>query len=553
MKERRKVELAFLLLALLGLFVVAGEARAHNRAVHQKSTETAYLIMKMATLPKYTVDHLMFKRPASVPLEQQADWDTFVKGIGDAALWYGTLPSQLPLPASMSCWWPIEGGPTPGMTVEQSHAMTGPLNQVPFTVSLDYLISGSMCGIPAEPYKPGGAAPNPFDDVSADRTGNILGFWTADVDTHDSDSRMWVRPTNIWGIQQMKEASADVWDAGAGAVLIPIYCAWECFWSIFGMGNCKKCIDAAEEIASENNPVKAIDSLVGGVDANSSVFTGLWHHVKAHGPHSDTYDTRQGYFGEEAYTGILPGPSELVTMAFSDLVGLSVKPGEAQGVKHYQIYGANDGHPDSVERSDEDWQWTTWPHVPFCPVDNLGFYGWREFRDSPGHPVKMLGFALHAIDDASTVHHMSGTFGWGHEPFEDAELALWPRTMCQGFGQEDQVAQINTIAEMAYHLYRGIQKWQAENGTKDVPLRILIDDLASTVEELVAAASTSPYSYVATELKALGADEMAMSLYTNDNDLLLEVIHPATEAGLAVKIAFLFSAAELLAPEEVVP
>lgn len=252
--------------------------------------------------------------------------------------------------------------------------------------------------------------------------------------------------------------------------------------------------------------------------------------------------------------GLFPGPSELVATALSDLVGLSVKPSDAEGVKKYQIYGANDGHPDSVQRSDEDWQWTTWPHVPFCPVDNLGFWGWREFRDGEEHVVSYLGFPLHAIDDASTVHHMSGTFGWGHVPFEDAEYALWAGTMRQGVGEEEQIAQIRTIVAMAYGKYRGIKAWRAERGDPSgVPLRILIDDLSLYVEALIADSGATPYSYVASELKAAGQDDLAMQFYTSDPTLLNEIIRPATEAGLAVKIAFLLAAAEALAPEEVTP
>lgn len=293
----RKHDVGVWLCAVLALAVWFGvplKVQGHNRAVHQKSTETAFLIMKMASLQKYTKDHIMFIRPDSVPEAEQAEWDEFVARLAASSKWYGTLQSHLLPPASFVCGWAIEGGATNTMSAAQSTAMTGPMNLVPFSVSTDYHTSGSACGIPAEPYKPGGAVANPFDDVSSDRTGNILGFWTADVDMHDMDSRMWMRPTNVPGIQQLKEAADEGYKAGAESILVPIACAWKCFWSIFGLSDCKKCVDAVEDFVDSNDPVKALDSLVPGGDVNDSMFTGLWHHIKAHGPHSDTYDVRQG-------------------------------------------------------------------------------------------------------------------------------------------------------------------------------------------------------------------------------------------------------------------
>jgi hypothetical protein len=547
MKQKIIKALILLFVAILPASLLTfRDVSAHNRAVHQKSTDTAYCIMRVAESKSLRKEIL--SKPAEVPASQQQDWDDFITRMGKAAHWYRSLPSKLPAPGSLVCPFAIGDGLTNSISQAQASAMSGPLGSVPFNVSLDYL-SGSSCGFSSEAYHPGGI----FDNLSSDYTGNVLGLWTADVDTHENDTHMWLRPTNLPGIQQLKDGADDAYKAGATSLLVPVYCAAKCIAAFFGFGDCDDCIKGAEDFIDSHDPVKALDNIVPGIgDFSSSLFVGLWHHIKGYGPHSNTYDVYQGYFGDEAFNGF-PGPSELVTTAISDAVGLSVKPGDSEGVAKYQIYGANDGHPDSVHRSDEDWKWTTWPHVPFSPVDNLGFYGWAQFRDQTAHPVNFLGYPLHAIDDASTSPHMAGTFGWGHEPFEAAEYELWPTTMYHSY-QAEQKRQIGRIVLNAYKKYRDIEQWRQEYGnTADVPLRILTNDLATYTNDLIAASSSSPFSFIASELKLTGSDDMARKIYTSDATLLAEVIRPATEMALAIKIAFLLAAAETVAPKEVQP
>ena len=545
MKQKSiKVLLLFIPAALASLLAIANVS-AHNRAVHQKSTETAYFIMHVTE--SGDLRKSLFSRPDEVPPDQQQEWENFITKIGKAAKWYQSQPSQLPPPGSLVCPFGIEGVMN-SIGQAEAIAMSGPLGLVPLSVSTDYL-SGSSCGFCSEEYLPGGI----FDGFSKDRTGNVLGLWTADVDTHENDTHMWMRPTNLPGIQQFKEGTDDAYKAGASAILIPVACAVKCLAALFGFGSCSSCIKGAKHFIDSHDPVKGIDSIIPGINyPSSALVVGLWHHIKAYGPHSDTYDVNQGYYGMEPFNGY-PGPAELVTTALSDLVGLSVKPGESDGVARYQIYGAADGHPDSVYRSDEDWKWTTWPHVPFSPVDNLGFYGWAQFRDQVSHPVNFLGYPLHAIDDASTSPHMAGTFGWGHEPFEDAEYQLWSTTM-NHYDPALQKAQIKRIAAAAFEKYQFVKQWRAENGKiSDVPLRVLTNDLAAYTNGLIASSSSTPFSAIATELKFTGSDEKARAIYTSDTELLDQVIRPATEMALAVKIAFLLAAAETVAPGEVQP
>ena len=66
-------------------------------------------------------------------------------------------------------------------------------------------------------------------------------------------------------------------------------------------------------------------------------------------------------------------------------------------------------YQDRVRRDKADWQFTTIAHTPFEPVNNMAWFGWTHFRDEQIHPVRMLGWPLHAIGDATVPHHVTGT------------------------------------------------------------------------------------------------------------------------------------------------
>jgi len=63
------------------------------------------------------------------------------------------------------------------------------------------------------------------------------------------------------------------------------------------------------------------------------------------------------------------------------------------------------------------------PRFPMIDDNNLGYHGWRRWRDDPCKRIDNLHWPLHAIGDASCPMHALGTTGQGHRPFEDALAA----------------------------------------------------------------------------------------------------------------------------------
>ncbi len=109
-------------------------------------------------------------------------------------------------------------------------------------------------------------------------------------------------------------------------------------------------------------------------------------------------------------------------MVMSDGIGLSLNYGASRGPKNYEIT-SGDRHKKTNTRSKGEWQFPTFAHLVFEPVDNLAAYGYRHLLDGDG--TKYVGYALHAIGDAAAPHHVGGSPGWGHRPYEDAMEERW--------------------------------------------------------------------------------------------------------------------------------
>jgi hypothetical protein len=97
----------------------------------------------------------------------------------------------------------------------------------------------------------------------------------------------------------------------------------------------------------------------------------------------------------------------MLIQAGLDLGDLHLGFDESSGPHHYEIHGANDGHPDSERRSFALWQGPTGAHLQFSPLDNFGFYGWSNFLASKN--AHWLSWPLHALGDLpATRGHVRG-------------------------------------------------------------------------------------------------------------------------------------------------
>ena len=100
----------------------------------------------------------------------------------------------------------------------------------------------------------------------------------------------------------------------------------------------------------------------------------------------------------------IPGAIELLAIWGAIEVGLTVRYEDSDATKNYEVQGAHDGSPNSRHRGALDWELLPFPLIPMTPVDNLGWYGDTQFNAQGKNP-KFLGFALHAIADASVPMH----------------------------------------------------------------------------------------------------------------------------------------------------
>ena len=212
---------------------------------------------------------------------------------------------------------------------------------------------------------------------------------------------------------------------------------------------------------------------------------------------------------------------------------------------------ADDGHPNSVPRDRVDWEVYTADVTPFTPLDNLGYYGWARFKADPQHNAAWLGWPLHARGDAVAPHHLIGSTGWGHRPFEDATERQWwairhipDPAKDIGGDVAAQTAQVQRILAQAYRWRRFVLDWRARHPGKDVPVRDLVTAVAQETFAELQAKGAWPYGIFASSEYLLGGSpkEGSISSYQGDTARM----QPLIERGVAVMIAFLMSSVEVL-------
>lgn len=510
------------------LLALPANLRAHNYAYHDNMTDLAYQIMLAIAKgdPRFT-------RPAGVTV---AEWTAFVSAVTAAVPRLRRMPTVLP-PRTAVCIQAVDGGSN---TVSPTWSTTT-LAKVEHAVAASYLTINFDCGV-AYSYAPGGVydAINPAG--SRDFSGTVLGLWAGRPDDEVDDTHLEIRPSNALGLGFLKGVINDLINKGLTILLIPFVCLIDCIF-----GGCSGCAGGASDLADGANPLDEIDAMIPGIgDISGTDWTGVWHHINLFPQASNDYDNHQGLLSEAAFGGI-PDPVEILLMAVSDAAGLSVNPDDSQGVHHYQISNAGDGHPNSVLRDDEDWLITTWVHVPFSPVDNLAQYGWNEFKNDTARGAKFLGWPLHAIGDATVPMHVTATSGWGHRPYEDAYDNLWPKLRHQGEGSEVRFAR--EALEVAVHWRKFILDWRSAHpqSSTDVPVRDLVTAIAKRTfdrsTKQFASLGDWPFNPLMSSTY-LVAKDTAIGFYRDRSDAVA-LGAPGAHDGIGATIAFLISASEI--------
>ncbi len=528
----------------MGVLLSAASVHAHNEQVHQDMTALAFDTMKATQrLVKDGVCPLPGLR-TSCPLGvspvrtiSNAQWQDWLHEVSRAAEKLSLQPNDLPQPKA-GC----RGSTDPDFP-------SRPMFQLSWAPSVEYGRGGG-CG-EREHWKSGGIFNVPSQ---GEVTGAVLGYHASTPDYLEGDWALWVRPTSgLVGAGTLKSIASDAWQAGIGAIVLPFFCAVDCIF-----GDCKRCDEEAREFARDSDPVSNLEGFLPGVPLpRDSMFIGLGHHINMEPSASNEFDDRQGLYLEEAGPGGVLDVIEVVALAMADLTGTSVNHDESHGPLRYQVDTGHDGHPETLLRSASQWQFETLGHVPFTPVDNLAFYGWQRFRDDPAHPTSALGWPLHAIGDATAPHHVIGTFGWGHRPFEDAQARLWPRIRHQrGEAYDDakdateakeQLEQAIQILLHGYIWRQEVVAWRkVRGGGVDLPIRELVTKLASNTQVRLARDPLSDWPLnPAASTQYLVDEGGAISAYVAVPNAAARV-EPYFVDGMGATLSFLVSASEVL-------
>jgi hypothetical protein len=530
-------------------------AHAHNARVHRDMTDRAYHVMLALAADRLATGG----DPALTELATAAR-----KAIRKLQ----AVPAGLPTPKDSRCIDPETikkiGTNTPSWPAFPSFAAM-PLGAVPYPIATTYM-TGTDCGIDPD-WSPGAF----FDTVNAggpgghDHTGAVLGFWAHQPDDEVDDWHLYFRPTNAVGYSVIKSYIEDALGAGAGTVWITAKCALTCLGSAltFGIvGDCKACLDDA--IAEAKNAVHdglaTIDGVFPGFGDHTSIdfYTGMGHHLNVSSAHfpgpwklnPQAYDDRPGLLTENAGPLAIPDSVEFAAMVGADLAGMTVHYDPSLGPKRYEIIGAHDFHPDSVHRGKNDWEFLSFPHTPFTPIDNMASYGWRTFRDDSKHAAPPLGWALHAFGDAIVPMHVTGTSGWGHRPYEDA---FENRLTGYLYDSDRQAAKTQgaSIARRAVAWRKVILDWRRrhpQHGT-DIPIRDVVTMLATWTLQRVQGPGMLvwPFNPAMSSDYVVPGPTKAGSIFYYENAPGADAVNrDLLEEGIAAELAFLVAVGEAL-------
>ncbi len=515
--------------------------------------DLAYQIMRAANHPNVT--WRLGPNPLIPGDAAPPDWPQFLKGLEDAVLFWAAQKNGLP-PEIGGC--AVNNNWTPDALMRE-------LRVVPNK----YWSRGPGCpAVDDKTYAPGGTLnhndvvfmdpsfPNP--QAFRDHTGTILGWLGANIDYNFDDTHLWYKPQSAAGLGAVKDFVDDALDVALGAVFAPFICMFD-----FVDGEID-CWDDVKDAGDAVNPGDDLEALIPGVgDVSGSDYVGFWHYIQMD-DQTDEFDDRPGMYLEESGPGV--GAIDMSVMIYGDATGLSLNYDDSQGPKKYEISDGDDAHPDTNMRSKSDWQFMTFGHNVYEPVDNLALYGWQQWKD--GGLTGWIGYPLHALGDAAAPHHVGGSPGWGHRPFEDAQEQrwLWTRLVREpgASGPDDipalqavptpgsnlynlQKGYYTSILRRAYDYRAWIQAWRAAhpNQGNNVPVRDLVTRVAQTAYDYsMNRDATVGWPYIdSASLEYLTDESSAIGTYAqfpNNESMTRELF----KESVAATIAFLMSAPE---------
>ena len=526
--------------AIFALLITASvsPASAYNQDTHQRLIDYAWQVMLAVDAAGRNA------MPPDAPFTSLTVSSDFSQRVQRAVKRIHSLPANLPAPKDTRCIDPALiqklGTNTPNWE-NQGDFFKMPLNLVKYPIALDYE-SGKDCGVDAK-WTAGSA----YQLINkSDYTGSVLGYWAQYPDTLLGDFHVGFKPTSAGAATVLKEGLLAAGAVAGATVWVPMKCALKCIASFltFSPGDCKTCCQQAIQAGANaaHDVITGLDSAVPIIgDIHSDAIVGMSHHINIPLGNKD-YDDISGLLIVNAGPYGVPGALEVLATAAADLSGVTVRYDDSAATKNYDVKNGHDGAPDSRHRGAADWEFLPFPHITMPPVDNLGWYGVTQFDAPPGKNTKFLGYALHAIADASVPMHVTGAFGWGHRPYEDAVTMLHP-TLLAGDRRTEPARLKNILLPRAEAYYKIISDWRAAHPSQPtaVPVRTLVTAVAQKTWSIV---SGNP---------ALFNDELSVLYLTPgiDTATVVYTAHAATmqqllDEAVAASIAYLVATGEVI-------
>jgi len=253
--------------------------------------------------------------------------------------------------------------------------------------------------------------------------GSILGTQAGAIDNLPHDLSLWFKPTNTVVAELVKDGASDLWNAAMEFTLLP----FAAIASIFSKHNI---LETSKNWSHSTNPVDYVDSWLPGIPypGDASSFNGLWHFIESSpfpGPRGQ-YNNPSGMYYPNAGPNFSPGVLDDLILDGSTLSGLSLNARSSDGVSNY-------GQFDDDTHNWAKWQAHSIGLTEFSPVDNMARYGQKVYDGNMGNGGHLsaygLGWALHALGDASVPEHSANSTSWGHRPLEDAINNVYPAAL----------------------------------------------------------------------------------------------------------------------------
>ena len=563
----RSISLTAVVCASAVALAAASPAHAYNDQQHQGMVAVAYKAMVAAALEQGCPSPVDFK--GGSPAEEITDLpDVSVCGPNTAACaadWSEFLRES---ERSMRYLRGVNSALQRDGKCPSGFDYTGPLGEIAFAVSTGYARSGSCGVIDEDLVAPGEifrrcSAPAELCDVDSiyqflapeDHTGDILGYWATEPDHDPSTTAVGFKPVNPL-VNLTLQTADDVVSTSLGAVLVPFYCAFQLLF-----GDDEGCVGDAQSLADLVTPIDEIGSAVPVLfPRRDDDFLGLWHFMHVQDSYSPC-DDKRGMFYERAGPRSVPDPLDFMILVGTTLGMQFLKYEDSTGASRFNITDPGDGDQASCQRDRADWELVPLGHTLFSPVDNLGLWGWKEFTLGTTRDADLLGWPLHALGDAVAPHHVVGTTGWGHRPFEDAAERNWKRILYQDVAptstlRVQQYGQLRRILVQGFAYWRRLAELRAARpdtaSFHAIPIRAFVTEVAQDTYETVTTSSGLPLWPYDPTLSVqyfadfVGSKESSIAVYSDVDDV--ERTRALMERGSASMVAFLTTVGRLGAP-----